>query len=351
MSKYKTQRVTLQNGRSYDIPVDKDGYVPETELLKRFNNQYEGVAKGRKKRDLVKDYDSYADVVLSSKLTPQEAAAWWDRPSKYDIESIDTPGPMKKKNGVNYHGTQVEVVKMDQMMKAANSPDELQKIRDEGTVYSARPLKRGVKGQYTPGSNKIDLDRKAGMDHQTMAHETTHMVRHRVRNPNKDGVLLTVNEATNVEESCTVAEQMARSRETDYTGYYWDVPVFDEKTRRWRRPTNAEAVKMAREDYMILTYGRGKPLKGSEAKRSVEENWTKTNIARLRKGGNGRMAISTLANQDPSFRKAEAAVMSKGRKPPSAPAKRRAPKKAAPKKKVQTTLFSRMKPKKDRRKR
>lgn len=343
--KYKTQRVRLQNGRMYDIPVDENGYVPESELLRRFSNKYMGVKKGRKKRDLVKDYDSYADIVLPAKITPQEAAAWWDCPAKYDIEGIDTPGPVKERNGIKYHGTQAEVVKMDQMMKAANSPEELQKIRDEGTVYSARPLKRGVKGQYAPGKNTIDLDRKTGLDHQTMAHETTHMVRHRVRDPKKDGVLLTVNEATNVEESCTVAEQMARSRDTDYTGYYWDVPVFDEKTRRWRRPTDAEAVRMAREDYMILTYGRGKPLKGSEAKISVEENWTKTNIARLRKGGSGRMAISTLANQDPSFRKAEAAVMSKGRKPPSVPAKRGAPKKAAPKKKGQTTLFSRMRPK------
>ncbi len=61
----------------YDIPVGKDGYVPETELRKRFGNRTAGVSKGKKSRNLVKDYDSRADVVLPEKVTPEQAAAWW----------------------------------------------------------------------------------------------------------------------------------------------------------------------------------------------------------------------------------------------------------------------------------
>lgn len=331
---YKTKRVTLDNGRSYNIPVDDDGYVPATELLKRFNNRYAGVKNGRQKRDLVKDYDSYADIVLPEKLTPEQAARWWACPADLDIEGIDTPGQPKMKDGVRYHGTQAEVIKMSQMMRATNDEEELKKIRQQETVYSARPLKKGIKGRYIPSMNKVDLDRRSGMEHQTMSHETTHMMRHRDRS--RKNILTVTNTATNVEESCTVAEQMARSRAADMSGYYWKVSVFDEKTRRWRNPTDAEAIKMAEEDYMILTYGRGKPLKGKDARKSVEKNWERTNIARLR-GSGGQMAISSLANQDPSFRKAEKEVRSIGRRKTQKNSKRKA---------GQNTLFSKIQPKK-----
>lgn len=214
------------------------------------------------------------------------------------------------KDGVRYHGTQAEVIKMSQMMRATNDEEELKKIRQQETVYSARPLKRGIKGRYIPSMNKVDLDRRSGMDHQVMSHETTHMMRR--RDSSRKNILTVTNTAANVEESCTVAEQMARSRAADMSGYYWKVPVFDEKTRRWRNPTDAEAIRMAEEDYMILTYGRGKPLKGKDARKSVEKNWEKTNIARLR-GSGGQMAITSLANQDPSFKKAEKEVRSIGK--------------------------------------
>lgn len=329
--KYETKRVRLDNGDVYDIPVDENGYVPESELLKRFNNRYAGRRPGRKSRNLVKDYDSYADIVLPAKLTPEQAVRWWACPADLDIEGIDTPGPVKERDGIKYHGTQSEVIKMSQMMRATNDEEELKKIRQQDTVYSARPLKRGIKGRYIPSQNKVDLDRSSGMDHQTLSHETTHMMRD--RDSSRKNILIRSNTATNVEESCTVAEQMARSRKADMTGYYWHVPVYDEKTKRWRNPTDAEAVKMAEEDYMILTYGRGKPLKGKEAKESVEKNWQRTNIARLR-GSRGQMAISSLANQDPSFRKAEREIRSIGRTEAK-------PTKKAKKTAKQSTLFSR----------
>ena len=326
---YKTKRVTLDNGHSYDIPVGDDGYVPTSELLKRFNNRYAGVKNGRSKRNLVKDYDSFADIVLPEKLTPEQAARWWACPSDLDIEGIDTPGQPKVKDGVRYHGTQAEVIKMSQMMRATNDEEELKKIRQQDTVYSSRPLKKGIKGRYIPSMNKVDLDRRSGMDHQTMSHETTHMMRR--RDSSRKNILTVTNTATNVEESCTVAEQMARSRAADMSGYYWKVPVFDEKTRRWRNPTDAEAIKMAEEDYMILTHGRGKPLKGKDARKSVEKNWERTNIARLR-GSRGQMAISSLANQDPSFRKADREIRSVGKTKTQKKSKRKV---------KQNTLFSR----------
>ena len=308
---YRTKRVYLRKGKTaYDIPVDDDGFVPESELLKRFNSNYAGVPDGRSKRDILKDYEKRADIVLSGRVTPEQAAAWWDRPGKIDIEGIDCPGPAKEVDGMKFHGTRGEAVKMAQMIRATSDPSEVEKIRKEGTEYSARPLKRGIKGRYIPARNTIDLSRRSGLEHQTVAHETTHMMRH--RDTSRKNTLVKSNPVTAIEESCTVAEQMARSRMADYdTGYYWDVPVYDEKTKRWRKPTDREAVRMAEEDYMTLTYGRGKPLKGSEAKRSVEENWSKTNIARL-KIGRGPMAISSVALQDRSFESAAKEIRDKG---------------------------------------
>ena len=60
---------------------------------------------------------------------------------------------------------------MDQMMRATNSPEELENIRSQGTEYSARPLKRDIKGRYIPARNTIDLSKRSGLEHQTIAHD------------------------------------------------------------------------------------------------------------------------------------------------------------------------------------
>lgn len=307
---YKTKRVYV-HARAYDIPVGDDGYVPEVALRKRFQNRSVGVSNGKKSRNIVQDYDSYADVVLPEKLTPEQAAAWWHRPSEYDIEGIDTPGPVKTRKGIKFHGTDMEVEKMGEMIDATHTPAEVRKIAEEGAIYTARPLNTNVKGRYM-GNAWIEINRENGMEHQTVAHETTHMMRD--RDGKRKDILIKRNAATNIEESCTIAEQMARSREKDLNGYYWMVPVFDKETRRWRKPTDAEVVQMCREDYALFTYGRGKPLKEKEAMESVEKNWVNSNISRLRCNSR-RMAISDLARQDRSFEKKKDEVLSNARGP------------------------------------
>ena len=96
-----------------------------------------------------------------------------------------------------------------------------------------------------------------------------------------------------IEESCTVAEQMARSDKPDYTGYYMSVAVYDDRKHAWRKPTVSEARRMADEDHLLFTYGRGKGLKGDEALRSVEQNWEKSHISRL--FIDGGMAVNVMA--------------------------------------------------------
>jgi hypothetical protein len=65
--------------RPKGIPVGKDGYVPEREIVRRYQE--------------VGDFsDSNTDdsLILPRKLTPQEIEQWWEDPSVCDIEGIDT---------------------------------------------------------------------------------------------------------------------------------------------------------------------------------------------------------------------------------------------------------------------
>lgn len=92
-----------------------------------------------------------------------------------------------------------------------------------------------------------------------------------------------------------MAEQMARSDVVDYNGYYAKACVFDARTHRWRNPTDAEARRMAEEDHMLFTEGRGKGLKGDAALRSVERHWAQSHIARLRMHST-KMAVNSMAD-------------------------------------------------------
>lgn len=100
-----------------------------------------------------------------------------------------------------------------------------------------------------------------------------------------------------------MAEEEARSdNSNDPSGYYWRVLVYDHNKKTWRKPTSAEARKMAAEDHALFTYGRGEGLTGGVATRSVEENWTQSHISRLMIG-EPIMAINALARVDPNFQK------------------------------------------------
>ena len=86
-----------------------------------------------------------------------------------------------------------------------------------------------------------------------------------------------------VEESCTVAEQMARGKDPQ-SGYYQYIKVKDKKTNRWRYPYPEEAQQMMDEDRMLFTNGTGRPLSGKSAINSVNNNWIKSHISRLHFG-------------------------------------------------------------------
>jgi len=81
------------------------------------------------------------------------------------------------------------------------------------------------------------------------------------------------------------------------SGYYQYVQVYDTKTNRWRNPTEKEATRMAKEDRKLFTNGTNKPLTGKPAVRSVEKNWKKSHISRLKL--HSKMAINTVEGSKP----------------------------------------------------
>lgn len=313
----KTETVTLpSSGRRVTVQVDDNGYVPPGFLARYLK------ARGSPRND----YDQRADVVLPVRITPRQAAAWMADPDAYDIESIDVRGrPLR-----NVGDRKGESRKVHERIIVYGMPGEEMRIRkafDEAfpsiedqkkmvakgeIVLEARPLDPNVAGTHS--GDIIQLDRDNGIRNGVVVHEGVHHLRAVDRDRSGASTRLSADsipytgsskdpetiarakarEAVCVEESCTVAEQMARQRDFDPSGYYAHVQVYDAKTHRYRNPTPAEARRMAEEDRKLFTNGTGKPLSGKDAVASVNANWSRSHISRLKLGN--RMAISTMEN-------------------------------------------------------
>lgn len=313
----KVETVVLpSSGKTVRVQVDDDGYVPPGFLARYLK------LKGSPKND----YDQKADVVLPVRITPRQAAAWMADPDAYDIESVDVRGKPLRNVGdrkgesrkVHEHiivygmpGEEAQIRKA--FDEAFPSIEEQKKMVAKGDlVLEARPLEQNVSGKHQ--GDLIQLDRDVGIRNGVVVHEGVHHLRAVDRDRSGAATTLSpdkvqytgrskdpatiahakLREAVCVEESCTVAEQMARQRDFDPSGYYEHVQVYDTKTHRYRNPTREEARRMAEEDRKLFTNGTGKPLTGKAAIESVNRNWSKSHIARLKLGN--RMAISTMQN-------------------------------------------------------
>ena len=302
---YDIEKVKIK-GKTLHIPKDAEGFVPEEALIKRFNSVVE---KGNT-RNRALDYDEPASVVLPIRMTPRQAAAWWESPNKYDIEYIDTRGPAhnnidymrdgeskKIHQNINVVCIPSEEREIREIIDRAYPIEERQKLVKDGPItFTVRPLK-DASGMIV--GRDIMLDRDCGKNNSTVVHEGTHLLR-RVDNERTNKVTKTVDnlsigktDGLNVEESCTVAEQMARG-ENPSSGYYQFVQIFDEKKKRWRYPTENEALTMMKEDRALFTNGTNKGLSGKAAIESVNNNWANSHISRLKIKGSRRMAVNSI---------------------------------------------------------
>ncbi len=332
MPQTRFEKVVLPNGKEANIPVGDDGYVPVDALLTRFNSVVE---KGHV-RNRSRDYDDHATVVLPLKMTPREAAAWWASPNSYDIEYIDAPGKIHKNLGQITDPESKKIHEKIDIICLPSEEKEIRKIIDE--AYPLEERKKLVKdGNVTvvvrpledsAGNivgRKIELDRDHGKNNSTLVHEGLHHLR-KVDKDRRGPITKAVDGSDKnslvIEESCTVAEQMARGK-NPRSGYYAYAQVYDEKKKKWRYPTEAEANKMMAEDRALFTNGTNKPLSGNKAIESVEKNWAKSNIARLKLPGTKRaitaMASVTDSVKDPTQPRT---AKSGSKKPKSAGAKK-----------------------------
>lgn len=301
MAKYNTVMVGKKAVR---IPIGEDGFVPEKDLLKRFDDWSAEDGGNPKSNRGWKDYTNRAEVVLPKKLTPKQAAQWWVNPGCCDIEDIDVPG--KAKHNVQYLSrsqkkaqARIPIISTSSEEKAVRhnlarsfTDEELETLGKSKAQIRVYPRTQKATGTYVPVSSTITVNRQNAVEQSTITHESVHALRD--HDKARTGILKR-SDSIVIEESMTVAEQLARSDSSDPSGYYWNCKVFDEKRRRWRNPTNKEAVSMANEDHMLFTNGRGKGLKGETAMNSVRKNWSKSNISRLSYKSNGKMAINQAA--------------------------------------------------------
>lgn len=304
----------------YGIPVGPDGYVPENELIKHFERtmarkqrEYDerrsaAELSGEKMPNISlakRDYDNTSDTVIPLKCKPEQVAAWWRDPTCCDVQDIDTagapkvnipsgmtPGQKREQGRIKVVSTPSEEQKFRRELAMTYSPEDIRKFAACHPTVAIKPTGVGYSGRYIPSRDRIELDRKDGLNQGTIAHEGGHLLRN--RDLDRKNVITKFNrDSIGIEESCTVAEQMARSDKPDYTGYYMSVAVYDDRKHAWRRPTPSEARRMADEDHLLFTYGRGKGLKGEEALRSVEQNWENSHISRL--FIDGGMAVNVMA--------------------------------------------------------
>lgn len=352
------------SGRTVRVPVGPDGNV---------NLNFLARTQDMASTKSFNDYNKKADVVLPANLTPRQAAAWIADPDKYDIDCVDVKGSPQR----HYFGRSGKNLDVHKKIDVYAIPGQEKSIRDTideafdlgdreklvsgGRIeIESRPLQSGVLGTHC--ENNISLKRgKSGETNTVVVHEGVHHLR-QVDRDRRSPIVKSFNaedvkysgkshnpatiqgykmqEASNVEESCTVAESMARQKNDDVSGYYMNVQVFDPKTKRYRNPTQAEAVKMAAEDRKLFAPG-GKPLTGDEAVRSVEKHWKDSHISRLKLGR--CMAVNTMARNKPSSGVKEISNRApKTKTKPKPRQKQPTGTSQKPKKKTgQTTLYSR----------
>lgn len=299
------QRTVAVNveGRRYEIPVDRDGFVTEQSIAARFAAVSEGNRKGNG-RSMSRDLDKTATVTrkLGDRIRPEDIAEWWAHPNESDIIGIDdektqifsTEGatrksslPYQRKIGVV--GTPSERKMVRKTLDACFTTAELKEIAGNGSVYAfaltgRRRLGPHANGYYDPRDGTIVI--KRGATPGTVVHESVHKLRHTRSGGEKytssqiDAMMSEKDPYQKeflraLEEGATECETVARlspfkinGRRTSYYGAI--------------AKTEDEALRMIGEDRRTLV-GNSDPdakgLRGKKAVDSVDRNLRKTNIS------------------------------------------------------------------------
>lgn len=340
-------REVEHRGEVYDVPVDSEGFVPEDVLYAHFldTNNW---TRGTKERNASADARTRADRVHKPKdprgFTPEEIVqcGWWPYVNESDVEGIDDAesrylGPDVRWEDVR-SGAKVPFAKIAIMMPEKERDRAIKTIQDNftnselkrmtnqsGLIITEGVMKKGVDGYYRgrqigQDCPKIVLGR--GWSEDTLTHEMVHCARQcdenrtgmaayafpmddeRVRMPTGDA---DYRNRSNLEEACTVAEALTRTREptTDYAGYYQYTDAY--------RQGKSVADQYAHDRGLMVP---GKPFRG---KRAVDRTYSMiddTDIITMKE--KGRYSASEMIARG----RADGKFQPKGERPKTAPKKK-----------------------------
>lgn len=304
------------DGRTYEIPVDQRGCVPEYALMMRFSQVKDGDRAGAE-RSMARDLDQTAEktLKLGAEIRPEQIAAWWAHPNESDLVGIDdettkvygTDGAVRKSSlpyqrRIGIAGTPAERKMVRKTLDGSFTAGELKKLTDGGSTYQfayegRSRLGANSSGCYSPNDGLIVI--KKGSTPGTVVHETTHRLRHvdsgrtgAYTTSKIDDTVAAIKKGStqkaeylrSVEEAGTECETVARL--SPYRANGSRVSYYSFLTRDGGR-----AKAMIDQDRRTLVGNDrpdGKGLKGRKAVAAVEKNFTKTNISNY--GYNGKKA-------------------------------------------------------------
>ena len=270
--------------RPKGIPVGKDGYVPEREIVRRYQE--------------VGDFsDSNTDdsLILPRKLTPQEIEQWWEDPSVCDIEGIDTKDSDIYSVPLSIRGRKRKALKriavlsdrkesdrIKKILADSFTAEELERMADERSLMvSVQPHLRDCTGFYLRRQDGVPVPEivlEEGTTPDGIVHEAVHHLRvreGRASSPTRNGILdpayrrLPKDERDRIvgrEERETVAETVARTRIDPVESGYYD-----------RVPGQSSRAAYLHDQEVI---SGSKALKGRAAVKAAERNYERTSISR-----------------------------------------------------------------------
>ena len=238
--------VKVRRGRkTYEIPVDQDGFVPMLALIERF--QEVGDIR-RDRRDL--------KPLLAAKVRPEDVIEWWADPKVCDIPGIDTPdAPVysvpksilgRKRRAlecVAIISDRDEADRIKKILAKSFSAEELENMTQGRSFYiRVVPRLRDCTGFYLRRQEQVpvaNITLEKGTTADGIVHEVVHHLRateNRSRFPTDAGGVFSSSAFRSLpkdrrkalitdEERETVLETVARTeKDPSPSGYYDSVP-------------------------------------------------------------------------------------------------------------------------------
>lgn len=266
------------------IPVDKDGYVPKKELVRRFHE----IGSPR-------DADHDASTVLPARVRPEQIREWWEDPSVCDIEGIDTADAECYAVPLSIRGKKRKALKRIAVLSDKKENARIKKILADS--FTAEELEEMVQGRSLMVSIEPELDDctgyylrrqdgvpvpeivlEQGTTPDGIVHEAVHHLRAvegRSEFPDRSGILdsgyarlpkANKDRIVGREEKETVVETIARTRvDPVESGYYDRVPGQSSRAAYLH-------------DQKVVSGSRA--LKGRAAVKAAERNYNATSISR-----------------------------------------------------------------------